>query len=76
MADLVSALNNLGVPYDVVAVNTISDIALAGHQVPALRFTDRDALLVRSDLRPPVVSPLRHSFPHLRCVTSLHATGG
>ena len=53
LTNLVSALNNLGVPYLVVAVNAVSDSALAGNQVPALRFTDRDALLVRADLGPP-----------------------
>lgn len=51
---LLSALNKLGVPYDVVAVNRLSDVALPGDQIGgALRFTDRNAVLVRSDLRPP-----------------------
>jgi len=51
---LVSALNALGVPYDVIAVNRLSDLALPGDQIGgALRFTDRNAALVRSDLRPP-----------------------
>lgn len=51
---LVSALNALGVPYEVVAVNRLSDLALPGGQIGgALRFTDRNAVLVRSDLRPP-----------------------
>jgi endonuclease/exonuclease/phosphatase family metal-dependent hydrolase len=51
---LVSALNALGVPYDVIAVNHLSDLALPGDQIGgALRFTDRNAMLVRSDLRPP-----------------------
>jgi endonuclease/exonuclease/phosphatase family metal-dependent hydrolase len=50
---LVSALRSAGVPYDVVAVNHLSDLALPGNVVGALRFTDRNALLVRSDLRPP-----------------------
>jgi endonuclease/exonuclease/phosphatase family metal-dependent hydrolase len=53
IANLLAALNSAGVPYDVVAVNAVNDTALAGHQVPALRFTDRDAILIRSDLRPP-----------------------
>jgi endonuclease/exonuclease/phosphatase family metal-dependent hydrolase len=35
-----------------VAVNTLTDLALPGSQ-GALRYTDRDALLVRSDLRRP-----------------------
>ena len=53
LADLLSALSALGVPYNVVAVNSLSDLALAGNVVPALRLTDRNALLVRADLRPP-----------------------
>jgi endonuclease/exonuclease/phosphatase family metal-dependent hydrolase len=51
---LLSALKKLGVPYDVVGVNLLSDVALPGNQIGgALRFTDRNAVLVRSDLRPP-----------------------
>jgi endonuclease/exonuclease/phosphatase family metal-dependent hydrolase len=48
-----AALNAAHVPYDLAAVNTVNDLALAGNQVPALRLTERNALLVRSDLRPP-----------------------
>jgi endonuclease/exonuclease/phosphatase family metal-dependent hydrolase len=40
------------VPYDVLAVNWLTDLALPG-STGALRYTDRDALLIRSDLRPP-----------------------
>jgi endonuclease/exonuclease/phosphatase family metal-dependent hydrolase len=48
---LVAALEKLDVPYDVVAVNHLTDIALPGNQIGgALRFTDRNAVLVRSDL--------------------------
>jgi endonuclease/exonuclease/phosphatase family metal-dependent hydrolase len=51
---LLSALKKLKVPYDVVAVNSLSDVALPGDQIGgALRFTDRNAVLVRSDLRRP-----------------------
>lgn len=51
---LVSALDALDVPYDVIAVNRLTDLALPGDQIGgALRFTDRNAVLVRSDLRPP-----------------------
>ena len=51
---LVSALNAAGVPYDVVAVNRLTDLAAPGNLIGgALRFTDRNAVLVRSDLRPP-----------------------
>lgn len=51
---LVSALNAAGVPYDVIAVNRLTDLAAPGNLIGgALRFTDRNAVLVRSDLRPP-----------------------
>ncbi len=50
---LVSALKAGPVPYDVIAVNRLSDLALPGNEIGALRFTDRNAVLVRSDLRPP-----------------------
>ncbi|HEY2017043.1 MAG TPA: endonuclease/exonuclease/phosphatase family protein, partial [Bryobacteraceae bacterium] len=50
---LQAALNAAGTPYDLVAVNVLSDMALSGTLVPALRLTDRNALLIRSDLRPP-----------------------
>jgi endonuclease/exonuclease/phosphatase family metal-dependent hydrolase len=49
---LLSALKTADAPYDVVAVNRLSDLALQG-SAGALRFTDRNALLVRADLRPP-----------------------
>ena len=49
---LLAALVEEGVPYDVVAVNHLTDLALPGN-TGALRYTDRDVLLVRSDLRPP-----------------------
>jgi endonuclease/exonuclease/phosphatase family metal-dependent hydrolase len=49
---LLSALASQGVAYEVVAINRLTDLALPGSN-GALRYTDRDALLVRSDLRPP-----------------------
>jgi endonuclease/exonuclease/phosphatase family metal-dependent hydrolase len=51
---LMAALKGLGASYVVVAVNTLTDIALpTTEQGPgAVRFTDRDVLLARSDLRP------------------------
>ena len=49
---LLSALARRGTAYEVVAVNRLTDLALPGSN-GALRYTDRDALLVRSDLRPP-----------------------
>ncbi len=51
---LLSALKADGVPYEVVAVNVVNQITLPGQSaVAALSFTDRNALLVRSDLLPP-----------------------
>jgi endonuclease/exonuclease/phosphatase family metal-dependent hydrolase len=48
---LLSALDKLDVPYEVVAVNRLTDVALPGNRIGgALRYTDRNALLVRSEL--------------------------
>jgi endonuclease/exonuclease/phosphatase family metal-dependent hydrolase len=49
---LLRALACHGAHYEVVAVNTLTDLALPGSK-GALRYTDRDALLIRSDLRRP-----------------------
>jgi endonuclease/exonuclease/phosphatase family metal-dependent hydrolase len=49
---LLSALAKRGAAYEIVAVNRLTDLALPGSS-GALRYTDRDALLIRSDLRPP-----------------------
>lgn len=49
-----SALKKLGVRYDKVAENSLTDLALDGDQIGgALRFTDRNAVLVRADLHRP-----------------------
>ncbi|MEO8584814.1 MAG: endonuclease/exonuclease/phosphatase family protein [Acidobacteriota bacterium] len=51
---LLSALRKNKVPYDVVATVTMLDLALPGDKIGgALRFTDRNAILVRSDLQRP-----------------------
>jgi endonuclease/exonuclease/phosphatase family metal-dependent hydrolase len=50
---LLADLAAVGVPYDIVAVNTLGDLALPKASGGALRTTDRDVLLIRSDLRPP-----------------------
>jgi endonuclease/exonuclease/phosphatase family metal-dependent hydrolase len=50
---LLSNLAADGVAYDIVAVNSLSDIALPKTSGGALRITDRDVLLIRADLRPP-----------------------
>ena len=49
---LLSALAIHGATYDVAAINRLTDLALPGSD-GAVRYTDRDVLLVRSDLRPP-----------------------
>jgi endonuclease/exonuclease/phosphatase family metal-dependent hydrolase len=53
---LMEALESLGASYQVVAVNTLTDISLPTTEAGpgALRFTDRDVLLARSDLSPSV----------------------
>lgn len=50
---LLAALANDDVPYRLVALNTVTDLALPGKTVAAVRFTDRNALLIRADLGPP-----------------------
>ena len=49
---LLRALARRGAFYDIVALNTLTDLALPGSK-GALRYTDRDALLMRSNLRRP-----------------------
>jgi endonuclease/exonuclease/phosphatase family metal-dependent hydrolase len=50
---LLSSLAADGVPYDIVAVNSLDDFAFPKASGGALRITDRNVLLIRSDLRPP-----------------------
>ena len=50
---LLSSLAADGVPYDIVAVDSLTDLALPKASGGALRITDRDVLLIRADLRPP-----------------------
>jgi endonuclease/exonuclease/phosphatase family metal-dependent hydrolase len=50
---LLDALGSQGVPYQIVAVNNVNDLSLPGNHVASVRFTDRNALLVRSGLGPP-----------------------
>jgi endonuclease/exonuclease/phosphatase family metal-dependent hydrolase len=52
---LLSRLAADGVPYNIVAVNSLKDVALPKASGGALRITDRNALLVRADLRPPAL---------------------
>jgi endonuclease/exonuclease/phosphatase family metal-dependent hydrolase len=53
IALLQSALRAAGTPYDLVTAGVVNDLALPGNNVALLRLTDRNALLIRSDLRPP-----------------------
>jgi endonuclease/exonuclease/phosphatase family metal-dependent hydrolase len=50
---LLSSLAADGVPYDIVTVDSLEDLALPKASGGALRITDRDVLLIRADLRPP-----------------------
>ncbi|MEO8054473.1 MAG: endonuclease/exonuclease/phosphatase family protein [Acidobacteriota bacterium] len=51
---LQAALVKVGAPYDLVAVQSLNDLAQQGGLIGgALRFTDRNAVLVRSDLKRP-----------------------
>ena len=68
-----SALAADGVPYDIVAVNTLGDLALPMASGGALRFTDRDALLIRSDLRPPA---FKLSDVHANTFDAVYSLGG
>lgn len=49
---LLTALKKYGADYRVVTVNSLTDLALPG-STGAVRYTDRDVVLMRSDLRPP-----------------------
>ncbi|MFN7998721.1 MAG: endonuclease/exonuclease/phosphatase family protein [Bryobacteraceae bacterium] len=55
LAYILKDLMKLRVPYGVVAVNKVDDIALAGNQVHALRITSSNVLLVRMAFRWPVL---------------------
>lgn len=49
---LMTALSDQGASYHVVMVNQLTDLALPGTSI-AVRYTDRDVLLMRSDLKAP-----------------------
>ncbi|HUI53708.1 MAG TPA: endonuclease/exonuclease/phosphatase family protein [Bryobacteraceae bacterium] len=55
LAFLLLELLKHGAFYDVVAVNTVDDVALPGNKIGALRYTDRNVLLARVDLSPPLL---------------------
>lgn len=62
---LLSGLAADGVPYDVVAVDSLADIALPKASGGALRFTDRDVLLVRACARPRSIRPTSMPIPSM-----------
>jgi len=53
LQSLLTSLAHTGVPYDIVAVGTLSDLTMPKASGGMLRYTDRDVLLVRADLRRP-----------------------
>lgn len=69
LADLAAA----GVPYDIVAVNTLGDLALPKASGGALRTTDRDVLLMRAGLRPPA---FHVSDVHANTFDAVYSLGG
>jgi endonuclease/exonuclease/phosphatase family metal-dependent hydrolase len=70
---LLSSLAADGVPYDIVAVDSLTDIALPKTSGGALRITDRDVLLVRADLRPPA---FHLSDVHANTFDAVYSLGG
>ena len=69
LADLAAA----GVPYDIVAVDTLGDLALPKASGGVLRTTDRDVLLMRADLRPPA---FHLSDVHANTFDAVYSLGG
>ena len=69
LADLAAA----GVPYDIVAVDILGDLALPKASGGALRSTDRDVLLIRADLRPPA---FHVSDVHANTFDAVYSLGG
>jgi endonuclease/exonuclease/phosphatase family metal-dependent hydrolase len=70
---LLSALAAAGTPYDIVTVNTLGDLALPKASGGVLRFTDRDALLIRANLRPPA---FHLSDVHSNTFDAVYSLGG
>jgi len=62
-----------GVPYNIVAVDSLTDIALPKASGGALRITDRDVLLIRADLRPPA---FHLSDVHTNIFDAVYSLGG
>lgn len=70
---LLSGLAADGVPYDIVAVNTLKDVAFPKASGGALRITDRDVLLIRAGLRPPA---FHLSDLHANTFDAVYSIGG
>lgn len=70
---LLADLTAKGAPYNVIAVNTLGDAALPKTSGGAFRYTDRNALLVRADLRPPF---LHISDVHANTYNAAYSIGG
>jgi endonuclease/exonuclease/phosphatase family metal-dependent hydrolase len=70
---LLSSLTARGVPYDIVATNSLTDIALPKASGGTLRITDRDVLLIRADLRPPA---FHLSDVHSNAFNAVYSLGG
>jgi hypothetical protein len=64
---LLSSLAADGVPYDIVAVDSLGDFAFPKASGGVLRFTDRDVLLIRAGLHPPEFPSIRPPCQYLRC---------
>jgi len=73
LQSLLFALAASGVPYDIVAVNRVTDIALPKASGGVLRYTDQNALLVRADLRPPA---FHLSDVHADIFAAVYTLGG
>lgn len=68
-----------GVPYLVVGINTVDDVALAGNQIGALRLTSRNVFLARAQFRwPPLyVSDVQsHIFSNVLDIGGLQVPSG
>jgi endonuclease/exonuclease/phosphatase family metal-dependent hydrolase len=70
---LLASLATKGVLYNLVAVSTLTDVALPKASGGALRFTDRDVLLIRADLRPPT---FHLSDVHSNTFDAVYGIGG
>jgi endonuclease/exonuclease/phosphatase family metal-dependent hydrolase len=73
LQSLLDSLAANQVPYDIVAVNNVGDLALPKLSGGVLRMTDRNALLVRADLRPP---DFNLSDIHAALFDSAYSLGG